>query len=270
MAAGRLIFPGMMPAEDANGDRIAGAKAYFYVDGSTTLADVYDDSDLVTPLANPVVADGVGTWPEMWADTATLFTVALTDGDGVPLPFGAWSGLSAAIDATLASVALALAAQTAAETAQAAAEFAELQAEAAAATVTGAPFSGTSSTPMTVGTGSKTFELDQDPAEELFYEGQSIAVAITGSATNRMVGIITDIDAVTNEITFLCASTGGAGTASAWTVSLAAEAGVASLAGLTGIVTAAAAKAALAITTADISDFNAEVNKRAISYAIAL
>jgi hypothetical protein len=86
MTAGRLIFPGLMPVENADGDRIDGAKAYFYTDGTTTLANTYTDSGLSVLATNPVVADGVGVWPAMWADTATLFTVAITDSDGAPVP----------------------------------------------------------------------------------------------------------------------------------------------------------------------------------------
>jgi hypothetical protein len=151
MTAGRLIFPGLMPVENADGDRIDGAKAYFYTDGTTTLANTYTDSGLSVLATNPVVADGVGVWPAMWADTATLFTVSITDSDGAPVPSATWSGVSAAIDATLASADLAAsaqsaaeAAQDAAETAQAAAEAAEAQAEAIVAEASGAPFSATS------------------------------------------------------------------------------------------------------------------------------
>lgn len=121
MAAGRLIFPGLMPAEDANGVRISGARAYVYENGTTTPATFYTLADLVTPIGPYVEADSNGVWPQMWADTANLFNLSLTDSDGVPLPNGAWSAVGPLIDATLASVALAETAQEAAETAQTAA-----------------------------------------------------------------------------------------------------------------------------------------------------
>src|SRR5437879_7517187 len=115
MAAGRLIFPCLMPCVNANGDRLGGAKAYFYLNPTTTLQDTFTDATLTVKNTNPVVADGVGVWPQMWADTASVFTVAITDTNGLPLPGGTWSGVSAAVDATLASSNLAESAQAAAE-----------------------------------------------------------------------------------------------------------------------------------------------------------
>lgn len=269
MAAGRLIFPGLMPVEDANGDRVPGARAYLYVDGAPgTFQDTFTTSALDVAHPNPVEADDVGTWPAIWADTTDTYTVAITDEDGVPLPNATWSGLGPAIDATLASVALALAAQTAAEAAQDAAEAAELQAEAAAATVTGGPFTGTSITNLTIGTGSKTFTLQQ--TGKLFSIGQTIVIAETADGNAQMIGALTAVDNTTGIMTANITTTGGAGSASAWTVSLGTQAGVTSIAGEVGIVTAAEAKAALAITTADVSDFVTAVNARAIAFALAL
>ena len=43
--------------EDANGNPYPGAKAYFYVTGTTTAQDTYTSASLATPNANPVVAD---------------------------------------------------------------------------------------------------------------------------------------------------------------------------------------------------------------------
>jgi hypothetical protein len=133
MAAGRLIFPGLMPAADGNDDRLPGAKAYFYANGSTTLADTFTDATLTVKNTNPVVADGLGIWPQMWADIASVFVVAITDSAGVPIPSGTWSGVSASFDAALASAVLAESAREAAEEARDAARAAEAAAEAAEA-----------------------------------------------------------------------------------------------------------------------------------------
>lgn len=130
MAAGRLILPGMMPAEDGNGVRLAGAKLFFYDSGTTTLKAVYTSSSLTTQLANPVIANDVGVFPPIWADTAQFFTVVATEEDNTPIPGASWDGVSSSIDATLASVALSEAAQVAAE---AAADSAASSAAAAAA-----------------------------------------------------------------------------------------------------------------------------------------
>lgn len=47
------------------GAPLNGGKAYFYLSGTTTLEDVYEDDALGTPLANPVVADSAGFFPEV-------------------------------------------------------------------------------------------------------------------------------------------------------------------------------------------------------------
>jgi hypothetical protein len=232
MTAGRLIFPGLMPVENADGDRIDGAKAYFYTDGTTTLANTYTDSGLSVLATNPVVADGVGVWPAMWADTATLFTVSITDSDGAPVPAATWSGVSAAIDATLASADLAAsaqsaaeAAQAAAETAQAAAEAAEAQAEAIVAEASGAPFSATSVTELVVGTGNKSLTLVE--TGKLFSLGQAVVIAQTSApATNQMSGVITAFDSALGTMTVNVGSVTGSGTHTDWTISLGATAGV--------------------------------------------
>lgn len=147
MAAGRLIIPGFMPAEDGNGTRLGGAKLYFYENETTTLATVFTSSALTTAHTNPVVADANGVFPAIWADTTEEFTVASTDSDGAPV-LPPYDNVSASVDATLASADLAEAAKISAEasadaaaesatdlaTAVAAAEAAQAAAEAAAAT----------------------------------------------------------------------------------------------------------------------------------------
>lgn len=120
MAAGRLIIPGFMPATDRNGDRIAGAKLFWYADETTTLQDTFTTSELSVRHANPVVADDVGTFPPMWANTTATFSVAATDADDVPVPGVSYDGISPSVDATLASVALAESAADSAEAAAAA------------------------------------------------------------------------------------------------------------------------------------------------------
>ena len=227
MAAGRILFPGFMPCEDAAGDRVAGAKAYFYLNGTATLTTVYADSGLLTALPNPVVADSVGTWPAIWADTSLYFNVALTDAAGVPLTGASWSGVGPAIDATTASAALALAAQTAAETARDQAQAAEAQAEAVLAETTGEPFNATSSTSRSIGSGTKTFVLNE--SGKLYSVGQTVVAAVTALPLNQMVMIVTAFDPVTKTLTGAVqtsASPDGAGPYAAWTISLGSVSGV--------------------------------------------
>ncbi|MDP1873630.1 hypothetical protein [Phenylobacterium sp.] len=133
MPAGRLIVPGWMPAENASGDRIAGARLYFYANGAPgTLKAVYTTSTLAAELANPVIADDAGGFPAIWADTADTFTVAVTDGSGAPL--AAYDGVSPSIDAALASVALAESAKDSAAASASAASTSATSAAASAST----------------------------------------------------------------------------------------------------------------------------------------
>jgi hypothetical protein len=279
MAAGRIIFPGLMPAVDQNGDRIAGAKAYFYENETTTPANVFTASALAVAHANPVVADSVGVWPAIWADTAEEYTVALTDADGVPIA-PPWDGVSASIDATLASAALAESAQAAAEAAQAAAEAAKAAAEAAlaqtqaiVAEISGEPFGATSATPNAIGVGLKTFVLNE--SGKLYREGQTLVASVAGNADNQVTGICMRFDETTKEIDILVEAGGyaapdGAGPYNSWSIALSGRAGVQSVAGLTGAITAAAVKGALALTSADLSDFNTAVDGRAVPLSALL
>jgi len=47
------------------GAPLNGGKAFFYLTGTTTLEDVFEDDGLTTPLANPVIADSAGFFPEL-------------------------------------------------------------------------------------------------------------------------------------------------------------------------------------------------------------
>lgn len=230
MAAGLLLTPLYMPAEDINGDRIAGARMYIYEDGTTDYATVYASSGLSAALANPVIADDVGVFPLIWADTADAFTVAMTDGDGAPLPNGTWSGVSPAIDATLASVALAQAAQEAAE--------------AALASVLAAPGTIASSvSPVAIGTGPKLFTLAE--TGKALAEGQRVVIASDANPLNQMTGIITGF--ADPLLTVEVDASNGAGSHSDWIISLTGYGAVTSVAGLTGAVATAPLKAALSL-----------------------
>lgn len=88
MAAGRIIIPGWMPAVDADGTPIPNAKMFFYLNNTTTLATVYAEMALTTPLPNPVLANSAGSWPAIWADDANLFSVSVDAPYGPPgIPF---------------------------------------------------------------------------------------------------------------------------------------------------------------------------------------
>lgn len=84
MAAGRIIVPSWMPAVDSDGVPIPNARMFFYENETTTLATVYSDMTLTTPLTNPVPADSSGQFPPIWADDANLFSVTVDAPYGPP------------------------------------------------------------------------------------------------------------------------------------------------------------------------------------------
>lgn len=82
---------------DTNGAPRAGAKLYFYTTGTTTPLATYSDSTLITPNANPVVADSAGLFGEIFLTQAAVYKVVLkTSADVVvwtadPVPGGTTS-----------------------------------------------------------------------------------------------------------------------------------------------------------------------------------
>lgn len=80
-------------AFDNNGVRAVGAKAYFYVGGTTTPYAVYTDAAETTPATDPVVSDGNGRWPTTFIPFGTYKEVIKTSGgkelstaDNIPNP----------------------------------------------------------------------------------------------------------------------------------------------------------------------------------------
>jgi microcystin-dependent protein len=81
---------------DQNGKPMVGAKAYFYLGGTTTPITVYKAFALgsVNAHPNPVVTDGFGRWPTVYMDEANGFYrvrvttaggVIVFDEDGIPI-----------------------------------------------------------------------------------------------------------------------------------------------------------------------------------------
>lgn len=62
---------------NASGVKYAGAKAYFYITGTTTPKDTYTDFALTTPSANPVIADGNGDWATIYLKNDVRYRVTL-------------------------------------------------------------------------------------------------------------------------------------------------------------------------------------------------
>lgn len=80
-----MLFTGLARATDSNGKPIAGAQWFFYASGTTTPQAAYADNGLVTPLANPVVADSTGLFPNIYLDPTLVYRCRLTDASGNPL-----------------------------------------------------------------------------------------------------------------------------------------------------------------------------------------
>jgi lysophospholipase L1-like esterase len=60
----------------------AGAKAYFYATGTATPQNTYQDSTLLTPHANPVVADSAGVLAAIYLNASLDYKLTLTRSDG--------------------------------------------------------------------------------------------------------------------------------------------------------------------------------------------
>ncbi len=70
---------------DTNGDPVVGAKAYFYLAGTTTATDIYQEKSLTTPHANPVIADSTGTFASIYIDTTIALKCVIKDADDVTI-----------------------------------------------------------------------------------------------------------------------------------------------------------------------------------------
>jgi hypothetical protein len=93
-----------------------------------------------------------------------------------------------------------------------------------AASALGAPgTNATSTTSLTIGTGSKALTIQTGKA---YAVGQAVVVASTASPLNQMSGVITAHNSGTGALTVEVTSTNGSGTFAAWTVSLTALASV--------------------------------------------
>lgn len=76
-----IIWPRSNSFEfDDDGVRAQGAKVYFFDAGTSTPKTAYQDADLTTPHAHPVVADGNGRWPAVFLDYGAYKELATTSG----------------------------------------------------------------------------------------------------------------------------------------------------------------------------------------------
>lgn len=84
MTAKLFTLPKQVPFTNA-GELIPGAKAYFYLNGTSTPQDTYTTSALSVAHTNPVVADGNGKFPAIFLDGTLRYKVKLTNASDVEI-----------------------------------------------------------------------------------------------------------------------------------------------------------------------------------------
>ena len=77
----QLFFIPQAVRIDSTGAPYAGAKAYFYLTGTTTATDTYTDNALGTPHANPVVADSAGQFAAIYLDPDITYRCIIKESD---------------------------------------------------------------------------------------------------------------------------------------------------------------------------------------------
>lgn len=108
--AGRIILDACNPALDASGQIDDLATLTFYENGTTTLQSIYDASDLLTPLPNPLSPNAAGQFPVIWGDNGDVYSVKWEMGDGTIVTFddiGTVNNLIAASDSCFSAINLA-------------------------------------------------------------------------------------------------------------------------------------------------------------------
>jgi hypothetical protein len=81
--SGSLYFPPKAQELDSNGEVYSGGLLYFYVSGTSTLKNTYQEKALTTPHTNPVVADSSGRWDPIFLDGT--YKVVLKDSAGTTI-----------------------------------------------------------------------------------------------------------------------------------------------------------------------------------------
>jgi hypothetical protein len=91
-----LFTPPRYSPMSGNGASYPGAKLYFYTTGTTTPKNTYADSGLVTPNANPVVADGNGLFGSIYLAAGDYKVILKDSSDNTIWTVDPLSGLGAA------------------------------------------------------------------------------------------------------------------------------------------------------------------------------
>ena len=140
---------------------------------------------------------------------------------------------ASAVAADASSDAAALSETNAAASAVAADASADDAALSATSAINAPGTTATSTTSLTIGTGSKTFTIQTGKAYSV---GQTVVVANTVTPTNQMTGVITDHNSGTGSITVDVQAVSGAGTFASWSVGMSTISGVITVNGQAGHV----------------------------------
>ncbi len=81
----RAFFTQTNRALDANGDPVAGAKAFFYANRTTDMVAVYSDPAFENERSQPVYADAAGIFPAVFVQGSDAIRVLVTDENSVPI-----------------------------------------------------------------------------------------------------------------------------------------------------------------------------------------
>ena len=91
MSAGQLIVQYTTPCLNAIGEPAAGATLTIYQTGTSTIAAIYADNGLTTPIGNPLTADSAGRFVAqttvIWASDAMAYKAVINFPDGSTLTF---------------------------------------------------------------------------------------------------------------------------------------------------------------------------------------
>src|ERR1700761_7363089 len=86
MASGRLILPIDEPLFDVNGLLVSGATLTVYIAGGNTLANLFADAALSTPITNPQSSNAAGRFYNqttvIWADATQAYDCVVNWPDG--------------------------------------------------------------------------------------------------------------------------------------------------------------------------------------------
>jgi hypothetical protein len=86
MASGRIILPITEPILNSSGQPVSGATLTIDIAGGATLANVYADSGLVTPVTNPQASDAAGRFYSqstvLWCDSSQAYDCTVNWPDG--------------------------------------------------------------------------------------------------------------------------------------------------------------------------------------------